>query len=231
MGSHIGALKVAARKLGLEFAEYQARIARGLKHCTACKQWLPVNLFGRDITRYDCHDAKCFDCRHVDNPYASLKGRVSTFKGKHHTPEAKARLSAAKKGKPSPKRGVPRTEEERQAISRGILNSPNVPRGEKHYAYSFGRSQRKLDDRRSHLYPKWREEVFKRDGYRCQKCGDARGGNLRAHHIKPFALHPELRFAVGNGVTLCHTCHQLEHYKADSVRNARKLKRGEKLWK
>ena len=60
---------------------------------------------------------------------------------------------------------------------------------------------------------------------------DSRGGNLRAHHVQPFAKHPERRFDVANGITLCHPCHELKHFKPDSTRNIRKLKRGEKLWK
>jgi 5-methylcytosine-specific restriction endonuclease McrA len=30
----------------------------------------------------------------------------------------------------------------------------------------------------------WRNEVYKRDNYTCQKCGDNTGGNLEAHHKK-----------------------------------------------
>lgn len=35
-----------------------------------------------------------------------VKGQVSTMKGKHHSPEAKLKMSLAKKGKPSPKKGI-----------------------------------------------------------------------------------------------------------------------------
>lgn len=41
---------------------------------------------------------------------------------------------------------------------------------------------------------------------------------------------PELAYDVSNGVTLCHPCHELRHFKPDSIRNQRKLKRGERLW-
>ena len=54
----------------------------------------------------------------------------------------------------------------------------------------------------------WREAVFKRDGYICVLCGDNKGGNLEADHIKPWSLYSELRFAIDNGRTLCHECHQ-----------------------
>ncbi len=47
----------------------------------------------------------------------------------------------------------------------------------------------------------------------CQDCGDSRGGNLVAHHIKAFASYPDLRFEVSNGLTLCKSCHAKRHEK------------------
>lgn len=65
--------------------------------------------------------------------------------------------------------------------------------------------------RTSIKYAAWRGKVFERDNFTCQKCGDGKGGNLNAHHIKPFARFPELRLEVSNGVTLCEKCHIGEH--------------------
>jgi 5-methylcytosine-specific restriction endonuclease McrA len=66
--------------------------------------------------------------------------------------------------------------------------------------------------RMSREYKLWRIAVFERDNYTCIWCG-AKNGNgktviLNADHIKPFALFPELRFAIDNGRTLCHDCHE-----------------------
>ena len=56
-------------------------------------------------------------------------------------------------------------------------------------------------------YRLWRESVFKRDDWKCIKCGYK--GYVEADHIKSFAYYPELRFDVSNGRTLCKKCHKL----------------------
>jgi hypothetical protein len=58
-------------------------------------------------------------------------------------------------------------------------------------------------------YAEWRRSVFERDNWRCQECGSTR--KLNAHHIKRWVSHPELRFDVNNGVTLCFDCHTKKH--------------------
>ncbi len=60
--------------------------------------------------------------------------------------------------------------------------------------------------KRSAAYKEWRAEVYKRDYWTCKSCG-YKGNDIVAHHIKSFADYPELRFDVGNGITLCRSCH------------------------
>lgn len=57
---------------------------------------------------------------------------------------------------------------------------------------------------------KWREKVYERDNYTCQKCGEY-GGRLNAHHLNGYHWDKKNRFNINNGVTLCVDCHKEYH--------------------
>ena len=83
-------------------------------------------------------------------------------------------------------------------------------RGNKNPAWKGGISLINKRLRHRIEYRLWREAVFARDNWTCQRC-QVRGGYLHPHHIKFFASYPELRFAIDNGITLCIKCHYLWH--------------------
>lgn len=92
--------------------------------------------------------------------------------------------------------------------------------GVRHWNWAGGKTKEQETIRKSTEYKQWRESVFKRDKFTCVVCGDFRGGNLEADHIKPFSTNPKLRFSVDNGRTLCHKCHvKTDSYLKGSVRN------------
>jgi hypothetical protein len=97
-------------------------------------------------------------------------------------------------------KGRIRSESERKAISEGHKSS-------KSHFWKGGVTS-KTELLRVGLEMKvWREKIFKRDNFTCQKCGQ-RGKKLNADHIKPVAMFPELRFDLDNGRTLCFECHK-----------------------
>ena len=76
----------------------------------------------------------------------------------------------------------------------------------------------KPDDRYPDNWNKLRYYVFKRDGFRCQRCGSR--VNLECHHIIPLGMggtnHPN------NLITLCHRCHEMELSSQKAMRKKRK---------
>ena len=65
----------------------------------------------------------------------------------------------------------------------------------------------------SSQFKNWRRDVFIRDEFTCQECGQ-KHIYITAHHIKSFAKYPKLRYVVENGKTLCEDCHKLtDNYK------------------
>ena len=58
----------------------------------------------------------------------------------------------------------------------------------------------------------WRTSVFIRDDRTCQSCKQY-GGTLNAHHLNAWNSHPDERFDIDNGITLCTDCHTSFHKK------------------
>jgi len=83
-------------------------------------------------------------------------------------------------------------------------------RGEYHWNWKGGITEENHSLRCSTEYKNWRKLVFIRDKYTCRECSII-GDKLNAHHIKPWAKFPELRFEVDNGITLCEECHRELH--------------------
>ena len=69
-------------------------------------------------------------------------------------------------------------------------------------------------------YTEWRSEVYKRDNYTCQKCGQ-RQGDINAHHLNSFHWDKEHRTDINNGVTLCASCHKLFHKEYGNHNNTK----------
>ncbi|KKR46075.1 MAG: HNH endonuclease domain protein [Parcubacteria group bacterium GW2011_GWB1_40_14] len=124
-----------------------------------------------------------------------LKGGTSWNKGKHFSEESKRKMSEGHKNS-----NYVHSLETRKKMSES-------KKGGKAPFWRGGITPINHIIRQSLEYRLWREAVFARDNYICQKCGQL-GGNLEADHIKRFSEYPELRFAIDNGQTLCKACHK-----------------------
>lgn len=131
-----------------------------------------------------------FDTRKKISDTLKKKGIVPpSHKGIKASEKTKLKMSIARRGKR-------KSEDFRKKIS-----------GINHPAWKGGIISINEKIRKSLEYKLWRRAVFERDKYTCVWCKQ-KGGNLNADHIKPFALFPELRFALDNGRTLCIECHK-----------------------
>lgn len=162
---------------------------------------------------------------HKNSPEAIEKIRESTIK-MWQNPNIKALIISKLKGHPNYNLTV--SEETKKKISesaRGRIKSEGTRlklseahKGNKSRFWKGGISEINERIRRSVEYKLWRESVYKRDNWTCQKCKE-KGGKLVADHIKSFAEYPELRFELSNGRTLCVDCHkQTENYGIKNVR-------------
>jgi len=110
--------------------------------------------------------------------------------GKHHAEESRRKMSESKRGKYM---------------------------GEESSQWKGGISSENQRIRSSAGFRLWREAIFRRDNYTCQKC-DRRGRKLHPHHIQNFSEYSEFRFSINKGVTICKKCH-VEFYNKYDRRN------------
>lgn len=127
-------------------------------------------------------------------------GRVNPNKGKRMSEEQRKKIS---ENNAHWWKGKKKSEEYRRNMGKNRKGANNP-------AWKGGVTPRHSKIRESLDYTLWREKVFKRDDFTCQKY-KTKGGKLRAHHISNFSEFPELRFVVDNGITLSNIAHKEFH--------------------
>jgi 5-methylcytosine-specific restriction endonuclease McrA/predicted nucleic acid-binding Zn ribbon protein len=103
-------------------------------------------------------------------------------------------------------KGIPLSEQAKQKISMGLQKKSKFDK----YCVSLNRRLRNTK-----RWILWREKVFVRDDYTCQRCGK-RGIYIEPHHIISLKEcikknNIEKAFDVFNGITLCRPCHMKTH--------------------
>lgn len=124
--------------------------------------------------------------------------------GRIFSAETRSRLSAKAKGRVISRQTIEKAL--RTKLERGTLL-----KGERHPRWKGGRPWERF---RRPEYLRWRQAVLDRDRYRCQDCGRQcrkHEKGLAAHHLRSYKDHPDLRYDVANGLTLCRDCHNARH--------------------
>jgi len=160
-----------------------------------------------------------------------IKGHPTYVKtpslGKHWklSDESKRRQSECKKGKKLSKKHckalsfahigqkVVHSEETKRKI--GLANRfrkrPDIA-GKNNWNWQGGITPEIRKIRNSIEIRLWREAIFARDNFTCQKTME-KGVYLIAHHIQSFYKYPELRTSIENGITLSKQAHLDFHNK------------------
>lgn len=133
------------------------------------------------------------------------------------SPEGLRRRIAANTGRVPWNKGQPSSAEHRRRQGNALRESPKAKAqrerihaqfsGERSPHWKGGITPQNVLARTSLSAKEWRAAVMERDDFTCQQCGQ-RGGDLHAHHVKPFSKYPDLRWELSNGQTLCVACHR-----------------------
>ena len=163
------------------------------------------------------------------------KNNARYFLGKHRSEETKGKISKAKKG-------IEFSEKHKENLSKALKGRTTWNKGKKWAegqrekcsgknttSWKGGVTPENKKIRKSIEFRLWREAVFARDNWTCQKY-KIKGGKLHPHHIQNFADYPELRFAIDNGITLSEKAHREFHKKYGQRKNT-KEQLEEFLWK
>jgi hypothetical protein len=146
--------------------------------------------------------------------------RVCFTKGKHPSEETRRKISEHSfyRGKPNPQ--LSKANRERIYTPDKRKKMSLLQQGENGSNWKGGITPINAVIRHSIEMRLWRESVFARDNWTCQKC-IKRGGILRAHHVLNYATNTEVRMAIDNGITFCRNCHYLFHKRYGTSNNTR----------
>ena len=158
----------------------------------------------RKISKANLGNTKCLGYKQTEE---TIRKRIESRKGYRHSEETKIKVS---KNHSHFWKGKKMSKEHRLKLS-------ECHKGEKGSSWKGGINPINDTIRKSIEFRLWREAVFARDDFTCQKT-KIKGFRINAHHIQNFSSFPELRFKIDNGITLSKKSHQ-EFHKIYGIKN------------
>lgn len=192
-------------------------------HCEHCGQYYEGRGRGTRFCSNSCRTT-AFNLR--DNPAKrpevrakmseSLRGHKFGV-GRAVSDETRRKLSESLKGRPTGRKGISPTPEQRDKIRATLLGRYT---GDKNPNWRGGTSPR---DWTSTRYKQFLHAVWSRERGHCQACGRhcKSGKEAHVHHVKSWIDAPELRYEPDNGMLLCVKCHDIRREGRPATPEAR----------
>ena len=121
--------------------------------------------------------------------------------------KTREKMSILRKGMNTWSKGRECSQEHRKKVSVSLIGNKRAL-GRKPWNYIEDRTlvNRQIE-RNNPEYKQWRKQVWLRDNFKCKIANPDCEGKIEAHHILGWSSHPELRYQLNNGITLCHAHH------------------------
>lgn len=177
-----------------------------MKKCRKCGEIKPLDEFVKNKNCKDGHENTCKECRkkrkkETDKLYYIEKIQITKkcdccgkdYKASRNNQSRNLCKSCSQKG-------------ENNSMYDKHLSKEN------HWNWNPNLTDKEREDNRDFLeYEEWRTQVYQKDNYTCQCCGE-HSGKLNAHHKDGYNWCVERRTDITNGATLCEDCHKEFHH-------------------
>ena len=174
------------------------------RNCPQCGKELSYSTKG-SLTRAIKNNKPCMSCSQRAKTLSDeTKRKLSkALQGHTHSEETKRKMSKSRKGRTFSK-------EHKKNMSKA--QKGRTLSEETRIKMSLAQGGNGILDKDKFNHSKlimWARDVKERDDNVCCCCGSTE--ELHAHHIFYKGIFPELAYVQNNGVTLCKSCHILEH--------------------
>lgn len=208
-----GAIKTAAKKIGISVVEYNGYVSNGLKWCMGCREWHKTDQFGKDKNRSDGLSALCVESR--------KKRSKALYKPKPRPPNGRSFVPARDGDKKQARGRI------NHFVNIGLIQNPNeLPCVDCGHIYTPGGKRHEYDHYKGYA-AKHHEDVEAV----CTKCHSARD-NSKANQTHCIHGHEFDNKNTGyrkNGTRFCRECHRIRDRKRHDAAYWREYRRKRKL--